>query len=105
MTDLASVLHALRRPRILIRAARCGVADYRRERDLNRILRQPKAAAPGQAIGSLLAEETRLEATRAAGEATYSLQRHVAVLTAILAEARLLPHAGLQPAGHAAHGG
>jgi hypothetical protein len=90
MTDLASLLNALRRPKILVRAARCGVADYRRERDLKRILRQPKAAAPGQAIGSLLAEETRLEATRAAGEATYSIQRHVAVLTAILAEARLL---------------
>lgn len=92
MTDLASVLNALRRPKILIRAARCGVADYRRERDLKRILRQPKAA-PDQAIGSLLAEEDRLEAIRAAGEATYSIQRHVAVLTAILAEARLLPQA------------
>ena len=91
MTDLASVLNALRRPKILIRAARCGVADYRRERDLKRILRQSRTTAPGHAIGSLLAEETRLEATRAAGEATYSIQRHVAVLTALLAEARLLP--------------
>ena len=91
MTDLATVLNALRRPKILIRAARCGVADYRRERDLKRILRQPRTAAPAQALGSLLAEETRLEAIRTAGEATYSIQRHVAVLTAILAEARLLP--------------
>ncbi len=95
MTDLAAVLHALRRPRILVRAARCGVADYRRERDLKRILRQGRSAVPGQAIGSLLAEETRLEATRAAGDATYSIQRHVAVLTALLAEARLLPQPAL----------
>jgi hypothetical protein len=87
------LLDALRRPKILIRAARAGVTDYRRERDLKRLLRQAKAAAPQQAIGSLLAEEMRLEATRAAGEATYSIQRHVAVLTAILAEARLLPMA------------
>ena len=93
MTDLASVLNALRRPKILVRAARCGVSDYRRERDLKRLLRQPRSTAPGATIGSLLAEETRLEATRAAGEATYSIQRHVAVLTAILAEARLLPPA------------
>jgi hypothetical protein len=87
------VLNALRRPKILVRAARCGVSDYRRERDLKRLLRQPRSTAPGATIGSLLAEETRLEATRAAGEATYSIQRHVAVLTAILAEARLLPPA------------
>ena len=91
MTDLATVLNALRRPKILIRAARAGVVDYRRERDLKRLLRQPQGAAPAQAIGTLLAEENRLEATRTAGEATYSIQRHVAVLTAILAEARLLP--------------
>jgi hypothetical protein len=90
MTDLATVLNAIRRPKILIRAARCGLVDYRRERDLKRLLRQ-SAGAPAQAINRLLAEEKRLEDTRAAGEATYSIQRHVAVLTAILAEARLLP--------------
>jgi hypothetical protein len=90
MTELATILAALRRPKILIRAARAGVADYRRERDLKRLLRQ-RAAVPAQALSSLLDEEGQLEATRAAGEATYNLQRHVAVLTAILAEARLLP--------------
>jgi hypothetical protein len=91
MTDLATILAALRRPKILVRAARAGVVDYRRERDLRRILHLGRAAAPRHAIDSLLAEENRLEETRAAGEATYSIQRHVAVLTAILAEARLLP--------------
>ena len=91
MTDFSAMLDTLSRPRILIRAARCGLADYRRDRDLKRLLRLPRSSAPQKAIGSLLAEESRLEATRTAGEATYSLQRHVAVLTAILAEARLLP--------------
>ena len=61
MTDLATVLNALRRPKILIRAARAGVVDYRRDRDLKRLLRQPRGTAPTQAIGSLLAEESRLE--------------------------------------------
>lgn len=93
MTDLATILAALRRPRILVRAARCGVVDYRRERDLKRLVSQPQGALPQKAIGRLLAEERRLEAIRTAGEATYSIQRHVAVLTAILAEARLLPTA------------
>ena len=57
----------------------------------NRLPMQPRGPAPVQAIGTLLAEEDRLEANRTAGEATYSIQRHVAVLTAILAEARLAP--------------
>jgi hypothetical protein len=93
MTDLARMLNALRRPKILVRAARAGLVDYRRERDLKRLLRQARGAAPAQAIGTLLAEEDRLEADRTSGDATYSVQRHVAVLTAILAEARLMPSA------------
>lgn len=98
MTDLATVLNALRRPKILIRAARAGVADYRRDRDLKRLLRLTRSAAPQAAISGLLAEERRLEATRAAGDATYNIQRHVAVLTAILAEARLMPGGGSEAA-------
>ena len=94
MTDLATILAALRRPKILVRAARAGVVDYRRERDLKRILRLGRAAAPQHALHHLLAEERHLEETRASGEATYSIQRHVAVLTAILAEARLVPGPG-----------
>lgn len=89
MTDFANLLAALRRPRILVRAARCGLADYRRDRDLKRILRLPKATLSARALDTLLAEERRLEDIRTAGEATYSLQRHVAVLTALLAEAHI----------------
>jgi hypothetical protein len=91
MTDLSTVLTALRRPKILIRAARAGVTDYRRDRDLKRLCRPFRVTAPQHAIATLLDEEQRLEATRAAGDATYSIQRHVAVLTALLAEARLRP--------------
>jgi hypothetical protein len=90
MSNINNVLNALCRPKILIRAARAGVVDYRRERDLKRLLRTPRAAAPNQAIGTLLVEEGRLESTRTAGDGNYNLQRHVALLTAIIAEARLL---------------
>jgi hypothetical protein len=90
MTDIAQTLGALRRPKILIRAARAGVTDYRRDRDLKRILRGPRSGHGPQAIDTLLVEEDRLETTRQSGSATYSVQRHVAVLTAILAESRLL---------------
>ena len=40
------------------------------------------------ALAPLLAEERRLEATRTGGAGAYNIQRHVAVLTALLAEAR-----------------
>lgn len=93
--DPGTMLAALRRPRILVRAARCGVADYRRDRDLRRLLRLPKTAVAARALETLLAEEQRLETIRTTGEATYSLQRHVAVLTALLAEAH---HARTGPA-------
>ncbi len=38
MTDFHTVLANLRRPRLLIRAARFGLQDYRRDRDLRRLL-------------------------------------------------------------------
>ncbi|PZQ46852.1 MAG: hypothetical protein DI556_19000 [Rhodovulum sulfidophilum] len=94
MTEFAALLTALRRPKILIRAARAGLVDYRRERDLKRLRRSEKAA-PDATFGALLAEEDLLEAHRAAGEATYDPRRHIAVLTALLAEARLAQGAAL----------
>jgi hypothetical protein len=88
--DLADI----RRPKILIRAARAGVTDYQRDRDLKRLLRLNKAARAELSIGTLIAEENRLEIKRTSGEATYSIQRHVAILTALIAEARK-PHVGV----------
>jgi hypothetical protein len=40
----------------------------------------------------LLRTEEMMEATRRTGDATYSIARHIEVLTAMMAEARLLPH-------------
>ncbi|WP_424931187.1 DUF6477 family protein [Amaricoccus macauensis] len=91
MTDTTSLLSALRRPRILIRAARAGVAEYRRERDLKRFIKNPKSVSSEAAFNTLLGEEMRIEMIRARGDATYSVQRHVAVLTALIAEARHQP--------------
>lgn len=91
MSDPLSPLAALRRPRLLIRAARCGLDDYRRDRDLARLLGRRPPPAPGQALERLLAEEERLEEIRRAGAAAYSPARHVELLIALMAEARLLP--------------
>ena len=91
MTDFRAILADLRRPQLLIRAARCGLADYRRDRDLRRLLdAQP---SPDRAVRRLLSEEEILEATRKSGAAGYSVARHIEVLIALMAEVRLLPRA------------
>ena len=90
MTDVRCLLANLSRPRLLIRAARFGLADYRRERDLRRLI--GGTAAPDRAFPRLLCEEERLEETRKAGDAGYSVGRHIEVLIALMAEVRLLPH-------------
>jgi len=91
MTDLFSLVSDLRRPRLLIRAARAGLADYNRGRDLKRLTRTTPTPSPDRAVSLLLAEEERLEETRRLGDAGYNLRRHIEVLIAMMAEARLLP--------------
>ncbi len=91
MTDPLTVLRALRRPRLLIRAARFGQVEYRRERDLTRLLHGTRAPAPDQALSSLMEQEERLEETRRTGDAAYSISRHIELLIAMMAEARLIP--------------
>jgi hypothetical protein len=89
MTDFRALLADLRRPQLLIRAARHGLADYRRDRDLRRLLdAQP---SPDRAVRRLLTEEDRLETIRQSGEASYSVTRHIEVLVALMSEVRLLP--------------
>ncbi len=94
MSDLLSVVSELRRPRLLIRAARAGLAEYNRNRDLKRLMRIAEAPAPDRALSALMAEEERIEATRRSGDASYSFLRHIDVLIAMMAEARLLPRPG-----------
>lgn len=89
MTDFPALMAELRRPRLLIRAARFGLGDYRRERDLRRLITAP--ATPQEAMSALISQEERMEATRRTGDASYSVARHVEVLIALMAELRLLP--------------
>jgi hypothetical protein len=42
-------------------------------------------------VRRLISEEERLEMIRCSGDAAYSLTRHIEVLIALMAEARLLP--------------
>lgn len=89
MTDFTRLLAKLRRPRLLIRAAHHGIAEYNRTRDLKRLLKTP-APTPERAMEHLINEEAALEKARCEGGAGYSVSRHVDIMIAMLAEMRLL---------------
>lgn len=89
MSDPLALLKSLRRPRLLIRAARFGTLEYRRERDLKRLMKCDTPPSPRAAVDQLLVEEDRLERIRQSGEASYSISRHVDVLIALISEAKL----------------
>ncbi|MFN4130939.1 MAG: DUF6477 family protein, partial [Paracoccaceae bacterium] len=78
MSDIRALLSELRRPRLLMHAARFGVSDYRRERDLKRLISLP--ASPEAMVSQLLWQEDKLEQNRQRGDAAYSIARHIEVL-------------------------
>jgi len=90
MLDVLGMIAALNRPRLLVSAARFGVDDYDRATHLGRLVGGAAPARCGEAILRLLDVEAAAEAKRAGGAADYSVARHVAVLIALMGEARLL---------------
>jgi hypothetical protein len=88
--EIRDQIAGLSRPRLLIRAARFGLTDYRRDRDLRRLI--DGKLPPEAALPRLLTVEEGLETTRLKGDASYSIARHIEVLIALMAEARLLMH-------------
>ncbi len=91
MNDLHKILKSLNRPRLLIRAARFGLQDYRRDRDLSRVLETPAPSTTESALSALLDAEAEIEEIRVSGDVSYSASRHINLLIAVMAEARLLP--------------
>jgi len=77
---------SLSRPRLLAVAARAGLAQYRRDRDLAGLV---PGGTPSRLLLAALAEaEAACDAERRAAAPGYSVAHHVRVLTALLAEAR-----------------
>ena len=90
MKDVMSMLNALHRPRLMIRAARIGAQDYRRQVHLPRLLGCHSLPRPASAIVKLIEAEAVLEDQRRASDAAYSLLRHLDLLIALMGEARNL---------------
>ena len=78
----------LKRPSLMTRAARAGAAAYRRERDLKRFLPKIRAASAKAIISAIKTAEEACEAERRSGAASYSLERHIGLLSALFAEAK-----------------
>lgn len=92
MQDIHSRIAGLRRPRLLVRAARFGVDGYDRAQRLPRLLERDVAPGTGEALVLLLELEEEHDLLRRTGRADYSAPRHVDVLIAIMAESRALRH-------------
>lgn len=90
MKDILGMLNDLRRPRLLIRAARIGAQDYRRNPHLHRLIGCGALPRPGAALMRLMEMEADLDQKRHTNDAAYSISRHVEILTAMMGEARVL---------------
>ncbi len=93
-TSATSALSALRRPRLLIRAARFGIANYDRTRSLRRIFPETNGYPGADPVAPLIEEEAAFETRRVRGDASYSVARHVEVLVALMCEARRMMQGG-----------
>ena len=90
MKDVLSIVADLRRPRLLIRAARIGAQEYQRDPHLHRILGYGSLPRPGAALMQLVFLESELDERRRSGDAAYAVTRHVEILVAMMGEARLV---------------
>ncbi|TCL09308.1 hypothetical protein BXY66_1353 [Shimia isoporae] len=88
--EIFSILNTLKRPRLLIRAARAGCENYRRDTHLQRHLGPGKLPKHAKAMRQLIEKEAQLDEARKQKATGYSLVAHVDVLIALMGEARLL---------------
>lgn len=89
MRDIAQQLDALRRPRLLVRAARSQVANYSRQRDLTRIFGSVLQTNTGELLMKLLSLELEHNHLRLSGDTGYIVARHIDVLIALMGEAEI----------------
>lgn len=90
MKDINSHINDLRRPKMLVRAARHGMDSYRRGVHLKRYISITPLPSPSVAIMQLLDIEKEINTERLSSAGTYAPARHIDVLVAIMAEAQLM---------------
>ena len=90
MTDIMTLLKTLKRPRLLIQAARIGGEQYQRDVHLPRVLGYGSKHRGGQALIHLIDIEAEHNDLRRANDPGYNIARHVEILSAMMGEARLM---------------
>ena len=90
MLDIETRIKTLKRPKMLARAARFGVDEYRRDVHLPRLISFDRMPRNGEALVVLMDLEEEMNRQRVSRSGDYRLALHVAVLIAIAGEARLL---------------
>lgn len=88
MQDLMTSLEQLRRPRLLMKAARIGARDYNRTVHLSRLLGGLSSPHSESILMRLMELEDLLNDQRLSEDASYDMLRHIDVLIALVAEAR-----------------
>jgi hypothetical protein len=88
MQDVLTIFRGLRRPPLLVRAARIGMAGYDRSVHLARHLGHGPLPRGGDALMQLIDIEAGLETDRTDRATHYRAARHVDVLIAMMGEAR-----------------
>ena len=79
-----SQLNTLQRPKLLIRAARAAMPEFQGERGLRPTKTLNERTNSPQFFDTLLQEECRLNEERIAGDASYSVRKHIRALTALM---------------------
>jgi len=77
-------LNALQRPKLLIRAARAGVQEFRVERDIRKIKGAAEQKSAAKLIDALFLEEFRLNEERLQNDPAYNVRSHIRALTALI---------------------
>jgi len=90
VNDIMTLLRSLKRPRLLIQAARIGGEHYRRDVHLPRVLGHAVKPRGGRILIQLVDLEAEHDEKRRAGDPGYNIAAHVEVLSAMMGEARLL---------------
>ena len=86
MQHFRNPLESLRRPRLLIAAARHGLADHDRKRALKRLIGRDIAADGIWYLDELLRLESLQNDLRLDRDGRYSIAHHVDLLVAVIAE-------------------
>jgi len=89
MQDISSYINDLKRPKLLVNAARHGTDSYNRNIHLGRYIEIVPLPGPGAALMQLFEIEREMNAARREKRGSYAPSNHIDVLVAIMAEAQL----------------